>query len=130
MAWYLDTSALTKLIIAEPESDALRRWLLDGERTVVSSDLARTELVRSVRRVDPGLTVLAKAVLDSIVLLQLSTAILERAALLDPSVLRSLDAVHLAAALEVGDDLEGFVAYDTRLADAAAVLGIDVVAPR
>lgn len=57
----------------------------------------------------------AIALLDSLTLLRLSTALCERAAVLDPVVLRNLDALHLAAALELGDELEGIVTYDGRL---------------
>ena len=71
----------------------------------------------------------ARAVLDSLVLLTLSTTICERAAVLEPEVLRSRDALHLAAALEVGDELEGIVTYDQRLARGAGALGISVETP-
>ena len=71
----------------------------------------------------------ARAILDSLVLLTLSTVVCERAAMLEPELLRSLDALHLAAALEVGDDLEGMVTYDQRMAEAAKALGVRVVAP-
>lgn len=77
----------------------------------------------------PDQMVQARGVLDSVALLTLSTAICERAAILEPNVLRSLDALHLAAALEVGDDLEALVTYDERLTDSARTLGISVVAP-
>ncbi len=59
----------------------------------------------------------------------MSTSVFERASWLDPTLLRSLDAVHLAAALELGDELEGIVTYDDRLAEAAALHGIAVIAP-
>ena len=71
----------------------------------------------------------AREVLDSLTLLQLSTATFERAATLDPLSLRSLDAVHVASALELGDDLDAFVTYDDRQAEALAVLGIPVEQP-
>jgi hypothetical protein len=64
-----------------------------------------------------------------LVLLTLSTSVCERAAILEPEVMRSLDALHLAAALEIGDELEGVVTYDQRLAAGAEALGISVVAP-
>mgnify|MGYP002084621353 FL=1 len=53
----------------------------------------------------------------------------QRAGELDPAVLRSLDALHLASALGLGDDLEGVVTYDVRMAEAAKALGLTVVAP-
>ena len=71
----------------------------------------------------------ARAVLDSLILVTLSTAVCERAAMLELHLLRSLDALHLAAALELGDELEGLVTYDRRLAEGAQALGIGVIAP-
>lgn len=58
-----------------------------------------------------------------------STATYDNAALLEPQILRTLDALHLASALELGDDLSGLITYDTRMAGAAAALGLAVVAP-
>ena len=71
----------------------------------------------------------ARAVLDTVTLLHASTEVFEAAALLDPPTLRTLDAVHLASALTLGDELDGLVAYDERLAAAATALGIRVIAP-
>lgn len=133
MAHYLDTSALVKLIVAEAEAeaetDALRAWLVAAERDPVASDLARTELVRAVRRAAPDRVVQARAVLDAVTLLEVSTAIFEEAGRLDPVIVRSLDAVHLAAALSLGDDLDAIVTYDDCLAEAARANGVAVVAP-
>ena len=102
---------------------------MSRDNQLFSSDLLRTELLRATRRAAPEEMVQARAVLDSLILLTLSTAICERAAILEPEVLRSLDSLHLAAALEVGDELEGIVTYDHRLADGAEALGHSVVAP-
>ena len=129
MAFYLDTSALTKLVVAEAESRALRSWFAKAERQPVSSDLTRTELLRAVRRSAPDRTVRAREVLDGLVLLRATVEIFESAALLEPRTLRTLDSVHLASALALGDDLEGMVVYDERLADAARSVGIAVIAP-
>ncbi len=71
----------------------------------------------------------AREVLDSVTLIETTTAIFEDAGLLDPTILRTLDAVHIAAALVLGDDLEGMVTYDDRMAEAARANGIAVVAP-
>jgi predicted nucleic acid-binding protein len=130
MLWYVDTSAVVKLIVAEPESLALRDWLLAPGREVVACDLVRTELFRVVRRAAPELMVQARGVLEAITILQVSTSIFEIAGRLDPVDLRSLDAVHLAAALDLGDDLAGMVTYDERLDAAAAANGIVSVAPQ
>lgn len=129
MAHYLDTSALAKLVVAEPESATLRTWLREADRQPISSDVARTELLRAVRRTAPKRVVQARAVLDSITLTEVTTALFEEAGRLDPTALRSLDAIHLAAALDLGDDLDGLVTYDERLGDAAQLNGITVIAP-
>jgi uncharacterized protein len=129
VAYYLDTSALVKLVVSQGETAALRAWMGEAERTPVSCDLARTELLRAVRRAAPDRVVQARAVLDSITLLNVTTSVFEQAGRLDPAVLRSLDAIHLAAALSLGDDLDGIVTYDERLAEAAQSNGIPVTAP-
>lgn len=130
VAYYLDTSALVKLVVAEPQTSALLTWLNASDRRPVSCDLARTELIRAVHRVASDRVVQARAVLDSVTLMQVTTTMSEEAGRLDPTLLRSLDAVHLAAALALGDDIEGLVTYDERLSDAARVNGITVVAPQ
>jgi uncharacterized protein len=127
--FYLDTSAAVKLVVIERGSKPLRHWLAQHDGEIVSSDLLRTELLRATRRSRPDQAVQARAVLDALPLLTMSTGVFERAATLDPDVMRSMDALHLAAALEFGDDLEGIVTYDIRLAEAAERLGIRAVAP-
>lgn len=129
MANYLDTSALVKLVVAEVETEALRAWLKEVDRDPVSSDLSRTELIRVVRRTIPDRVLQARAVLDSITLIEVTTAMFEEAGRLDPTVPRTLDAVHLAAAMSLGDDIESIVTYDDRLSQAARANGISVTAP-
>jgi predicted nucleic acid-binding protein len=129
VAFYLDTSVLVKLVVAEAETPALLAWLKVADRAPVSCDLARTELLRAVRRVAPDRAVQARTVLDSLTLIAVSTAMVEDAGRLEPTLLRSLDALHLAAALALGDDLEGLVTYDDRLAEAAELNGLTVAAP-
>lgn len=129
MAYYLDTSAAVKLVVTEPGSRALSSWAVANADEVVSSDLLRTELLRATRRGAPEQMPRARAVLDSITLLTLPSETFERAAELQPSVLRSLDAIHLAAALDLGDELDGIVTYDDRLSEAATLHGVDVIAP-
>lgn len=125
---YLDTSAAVKLVVAERGSTALRRWMTPRE-SMFSSRLLRIELLRATQRSAPEEMVQSRAVLDSLILVTLSTAVCERAAILEPVVPRSLVSLHLAAALEVGDELEGIVTYDQHLADGAKTLGLRVVAP-
>lgn len=129
MADYIDSSAAAKLVVAEAESRALRRYLGRRPGPLFTSDLTRTELVRAVRRLDPSLASVARDVLDAFTIVQLPTSTFERAALLDPPTLRSLDALHLAAALSVGDDLDVIVTYDDRLTAAAREAGVATAAP-
>ncbi len=129
MAFYLDTSAAVKLVIHERETAALLRWSVLPGRSIVSSDLTRTELVRATRRVSPDRIEQVRLLLSSLTLLSLSTDVFERAALLEPDSLRALDAIHLAAAMSLGDDLEAIVTYDGRLSEAAAANGVAVIAP-
>lgn len=129
MAYYLDTSAAVKLVVEEAGSRALRAWVMKAPKPIVSSDLLRTELLRATRRGAPTHMKQARAVLDRLVLLTISTALFEDAGTIEPDVLWSLDALHLAAALDLEDDLDGIITYDDRLASAAAALGISVIAP-
>ncbi|MDN5849864.1 MAG: type II toxin-antitoxin system VapC family toxin [Nitrococcus sp.] len=128
MAVYLDASALVKLIVMEAESRALAEYL--SSRTVrVSATLVRTEVPRAVRRNRPQLLDRAVRMLDGLRMITLDTAVLDRAALVDPPDIRSLDAVHIAAALTIVDELEAIVTYDARMAEAARGLGIPVEEP-
>ena len=125
---YLDSSALVKLVVREPGSSALRRFLRE-EPDRVSCALARTELLRAVRA--QGVTAIERArrVLRGMHLIRLDEALLDAAGMLDLAILRSLDAIHLAAAQQVAPDLSALVTYDERMAQAAAVLGFLVKAP-
>lgn len=129
MAFYLDTSALVKLVVAEPETDALLTWIDRTQGELVSSDLCRTELLRAVRRAAPELTLRSREVLDALTLIGVTTQLFEEAARLDPPGLRTLDAIHLAVALDLGDELESMVTYDERLAEAAAAYGVAIAGP-
>ncbi len=129
MVHYIDTLALVKLVVAEAETEALLAWIADTKPELVAGDLARTELLRAVRRAAPDLALRARVVLDSITLLSVTTPLFEAAGRLGPSDLRTLDALHLASALALGDDLVAVVTYDRRLADAATMNGMPVVAP-
>ena len=118
-----------KLVVAHPETDELRAWLSAQPRTLVSCDLVRTELLRTVRQGAPDRVLMARLVLDSLVLMEVTTAIFDAAGRLDAGSLRSLHALHLAAALDLGDDLDGIVTYDEHLAEAAGYYGVPVTSP-
>ncbi len=126
---YLDTSAIAKLIVPEPETTALRAFLNALPEAPVSSDLARTETLRAARRTDPALVARARQVLDRLDLITAPPGIFEAAARLEPPELRSLDAIHLATALDLGDDLDALVTYDRQLASAARGYGLTVLEP-
>ncbi len=127
---YIDTSALVKLIIEEPESIALSEWLSrKSELPKVTSDLARIELIRVCKRVDDSLTPFAKLLLSGISTIPISSDILNIASELMPHELRSFDAIHLASAISIGSVLSDFVAYDSRLCSAAVHLGLSVSSP-
>jgi predicted nucleic acid-binding protein len=126
---YLDTSAVIKLLMTERESPALRRWLRRRPERA-SAALLRVELVRVVRRAGfPRLIPEARKLLAGIHLIRLDDALLDRAANLDPTELRSLDSIHLAAAASLGDDLGAVVSYDDRLLAAATSLGLPIATP-
>ncbi len=132
--YYADASALAKLVLDEPESDALRTFLTDAE--LVSSALVLTELPRAVRRaasLDPGLPLVrllerTVELLDAVALFPLDVELLEAAGAIDEPLLRALDAVHVVSALSVAL-LDGFVTYDERQAAVARLLGLRTIAP-
>ncbi len=126
---YLESSALVKLVVAEPESSALRAYLA-GQAGRVSSQLTRVEVLRAVRRANRPQTTIRRAewALEGIALTPLDERILAQAASLDPPRLRSLDAIHLATALSL-DGLDALVTYDRRLRDAATDAGLTVASP-
>ena len=129
MAFYLDTSAAVKLVQEERGSAALLTWMAERERMLASSSLLHTELLRATRRSRPDLLAQARALLDHVTLIDVGWEVCERAGLLDPDGMRSLDAIHLASALALAEDLEGLVTYDVRLQEAALAAGLAVVAP-
>jgi predicted nucleic acid-binding protein len=126
--WYVDSSALVKTVIGEPESRALMRWLTD-KKQLIACELIRVETVRAVRVSDRGAVPRARRALSMLTMIRLEDSLYDAAADLEPVTLRSLDAVHLAAALRLGPDLRGLVTYDLRMTEAAAALGMRIEAP-
>lgn len=125
---YLDASAAVKLVVSEPESASVRRFVA-GQVTRVSSRILAVELMRAVARASSASLDQARSLLEVMEFVELDVEIAERAARLEPVGLRSLDAIHLASALVLGDELDAFITYDARQADAARALGLTVEAP-
>ncbi len=126
---YLDTSALVKLVIEEVESEALEHWLLLQDEPIVTSVIGKIELIRACRRIDPASVATANMLLADMALVPMASWVMVTAEKIGPPTLRSLDALHLAAAFELGPGVSGFIAYDKRLRDAAALAGLRVMTP-
>ena len=132
--FYADASALVKLILNEPESSPLRAFLTDAD--LVSCELVLTEVPRALRRAgahDPllpldVLTARAEELLDTLGLVPLDSALLATAGAFSEPMLRALDAIHLAAAVDVGS-IDAFVTYDERQGAVARLAGLRTVAP-
>lgn len=125
---YIDSSALVKLVLSEPGSPALRRYL-SSRRSRASSALAQVEVIRAVRLRSVISTRTPQAVLDNLQLIAVDQGVLQTAAMLEPLSLRSLDAIHLASALSLGPNLAALVTYDRRMEEAARLLDIPVDSP-
>lgn len=126
---YLDTSAFVKLVISEPETPALVT-ALTPKTVLVASEILEVEALRATRKAtgEDGATA-ARTQLAGVRLLPLTDQIRRRACELPPPTLRSLDAIHIATALDLGERLTCMYAYDVRMATAASEAGLRVCAP-
>lgn len=127
-ATYLDSSAIVKLAVREPETDALRRHLR-RRRTLITSALARTEVLRALLPGGESAVAAGQRVLSRIDFVRVNDQVLGGAGMLLPIELRSLDAIHLATAERIGRDLGELVTYDQRMALAAQQRGYRVSSP-
>jgi len=126
---YVDSSAFVKMVVAEPESQALQRALTRWPARA-SATLLRVEVIRALRRSGNEQHVAsARKLLRSVHLIRIDEPLLDRAGDLHPPDLRSLDAIHLAAALALSTDIGVMFAYDNRLKLAAEAFGIEVDSP-
>lgn len=124
---YVDASALAKLVLDEPGAVEMRRWYVESERVVTSRiGIIETRRACSRQAFDPQHL---EVILKSVETAELSVRIADAAAILGAQTLRTLDAIHVATALQLVPDLDAFVTYDDRLADAARALGLPVVRP-
>ena len=122
---YLDASAITKLLVAEPASETLRAEV--RESTLVTSRVAVVEVAKAVARVTPAASI--EGALESFVFVELDADLATAAAGTGGPLLRALDAIHVASARLFGDELDAFVTYDARQAQAATVEGLRVISP-
>jgi predicted nucleic acid-binding protein len=133
--FYADSSALVKIVREEPETSALRAFFAEAD--IVSCELVLAELPRAIRRavaLDPRLSLerlieQAGEIIDAIGLIPIDRPLLLAAGALAEPALRTLDAVHVAAAVEA-NPLDAFVTYDERQAAAARLAGLRTVQPR
>jgi uncharacterized protein len=127
---YLDSSALVKLALAEPESDALAGFLAEHSgQALVSSALHRAEVLRAIWNAEPGALPRAQRIIRRIAMVSLSHELLDNAATVPPGGLPTTSAVHLASALTIKRDLTAFVCYDKQLCAAAETAGLPVASP-
>lgn len=124
---YVDASALVKLVVVEVESAQMLRWYVESER-VVTSRVGIVEIRRAAAR-HPHDRDALQLLLTSVEVIEFDERLAERAASVGPILLRALGAIHLATALAFGSELEAFVTYDDRLAEAARAAGLPVVRP-
>jgi predicted nucleic acid-binding protein len=128
---YLDSSAIVKLVADEPGSAELSEYLATRPSRV-SCRIAEVEVRRAIGRLGEVVDVdqdRVARVLAAITMIELDDSLAVAAGRLNPPALRTLDAIHLASAQELGADLEAFVTYDGRLAASADSAGIPVISP-
>jgi len=120
---YVDTSALVKLIITEEHST---EYIYSP---MAVSEIGAVELRRAVRLQRPDLLTDAEHLLARMTKVAVNRAVLQAAGGLQPASLRTLDAIHLASAVTMGDLLDAFVSYDQRLLEAARLAGLPTASP-
>jgi len=125
---YLDASAIVKLVALEAETAPLVAYLAEHP-SQATSVVGLVELRRAAAR-RPGVpSGRVEAVCSRIAAIALDAAVAGVAGTVEPPALRTLDAVHLASAAALADDLEALVTYDRRLAEAAVTLGLPTASP-
>lgn len=126
----LDPLADMKLVRAEPETPALRRWIdAQPSEAWVTSELGRVEVLRAARRAGDEAVARARGLTDSLDLVPLDRTVQDAASEIGSALLRTLDVLHLASALVIVSEVSSFVSYDHRLAEAAKEVDLRVDAP-
>lgn len=126
-AAYLDASAIVKLAVDEEGAQAMRAAIAGWSR-LLTSRVGVIEARRAIAR-RARVTPAIEAVLDRVELLELDVVVARHAAAVEPATIRTLDAIHLASAELIRPELDAFVTYDDRLAEAARARGFGVIAP-
>lgn len=128
---YVDTSAVAKLFIAERETSDLRQWLSDLSKPhLVSSALLPVELLRLLRLVSPATVTPAEQFLAvDVDIVEITPPVLGDATTVLPPRLRTLDAIHLATALDLGASVDILLTYDKVFIEAARATGLTVASP-
>lgn len=127
MSWYLDSSAILKYVFAEPERPAMVKALTSQ---AISSELARLEVKRAVYRINPKDIALANEELSRVNFVSISNQVLTVAESFTGSVtLATLDAIHVATAISLGNQIEGIITYDKQMVANAGLMGIKVLSP-
>jgi predicted nucleic acid-binding protein len=126
-SWYLDTSALLKLVVQEKESAALRKVVGDDD---VTSSFTRLEVTRALKLYSAKTKKDASTLLNLISLIPIDFGIMTQAELIiQGSELKVPDAIHVATAIKMGSLIKGIITYDQQMASVASRLGIRVLAP-
>jgi predicted nucleic acid-binding protein len=127
LSWYIDSSAILKLILDESERKSLVKFLKSPS---VTSRVSRVEVKRTVNRLAPEHLELAFSELEKLDYFPISTSVLNVAESFDQSItLRTLDAIQVATALYLGESIEGLISYDAQMLKNAKKLGLKVVSP-
>jgi len=125
--WYVDSSAALKIALDEAESSALAAVIDEADAQLVGCWLLETEMLRAVPR-NPDLTYeQVKDLLEFVDIIKTPRSTFQSAGYLPGVYLRSLDAIHLAAA--VATNVDAVLTYDARMAESARELGLRVLAP-
>lgn len=127
---YLDSSALLKLVRQEVETAALLEWLREHRApSVITSEVGRIEVLRAARRIGGRALTQARAVVGDLDVVPLNRAVQDLACEIADPLLRTLDALHLASAVLLSEELTVFISYDHRLSAAARAADLAVVTP-
>ena len=127
MSWYIDSSAILKLIFTEKETPALDKVM---NNKMVTSTLTRVEVKRAVNRINSTKSKVANDVLAQLQYTELEPQTLNLAEAFSPDVtLRTLDAIHVASVLRISEAVQGIITYDEQMIANAEKMGIKVLSP-